>query len=541
MFKNFKINQVLWGTAFFIAMIMTINSVYTYKNISNAEELITKKRTEVSPQIYRFLNLKIDVIQVQQWLTDVSATRAHEGFDDGFNEAQKYFKHGNEILDVLIEDHKGFKESEMVASLEAFKNDFSTFYIIGVKMANVYVKSGAIEGNKIMLELDPYAEKLANRLEAWIELHDKENLDAEEHITKYLIDVEKQVIISFTVLMIFVIIAFSGISSVMNSVKVIHSHLKKLAKLDFSDNLEYAGKNEIADISYSVNEVTREVNSVIVALNKASEENVSISEQLTSSATIVKENIDNSTNIIVKTSKNVTSIKSEIDRFVEDAMTSKRDVENANERLDAARLEIVNLTQKVQETSEVEMGLTARMTTLSQEADQVKMVLTVIGDIAEQTNLLALNAAIEAARAGEHGRGFAVVADEVRTLASRTQESTQEIQGMIESLQKGSRDAVAVMEKGKEQAVQSVSHANAAGESLELITTAVSSINDMNTQIASAAEEQSSVAEEINRNVVNINDMAEMISDGSQQTAKSSNDLEGLASQLQNVVSRFRI
>ncbi|VAW65023.1 Methyl-accepting chemotaxis sensor/transducer protein, partial [hydrothermal vent metagenome] len=153
----------------------------------------------------------------------------------------------------------------------------------------------------------------------------------------------------------------------------------------------------------------------------------------------------------------------------------------------------------------------------------------------------ALNAAIEAARAGEQGRGFAVVADEVRTLASRTQESTLEIQAMIESLQSGSTRAVDVMSKGKEQAVISVGHAQKAGESLKGITQAVSSISDMNTQIATAAEEQTAVAEEINRNIVNISQLGEQTVSGAQQTSTASEELARLSSDLQMMLGQFKV
>jgi methyl-accepting chemotaxis protein len=167
--------------------------------------------------------------------------------------------------------------------------------------------------------------------------------------------------------------------------------------------------------------------------------------------------------------------------------------------------------------------------------------LDVIRNIAEQTNLLALNAAIEAARAGEQGRGFAVVADEVRTLASRTQKSTQEIQEMIERLQSASKEAVKSMGETNIQAKRGSDYAVRTGEVLESITNSINQISDMNTQIASAAEEQSVVAEEINRNVVGINEIGEHTAQGAQQTASASEGLNNLAGQLQRIVGQFKI
>ena len=172
---------------------------------------------------------------------------------------------------------------------------------------------------------------------------------------------------------------------------------------------------------------------------------------------------------------------------------------------------------------------------------KIGSVLDVIKTIAEQTNLLALNAAIEAARAGEQGRGFAVVADEVRTLASRTQKSTEEIEQMISVLQTNADQAVNVMLKNTELAEETVKFANSAGDALQEITRSIETINQMNEQIATAAEEQSHVAEEINRNIVNINDIAQDTVNDSNQTAQSSIRLSELAIELKSLTARFKV
>jgi methyl-accepting chemotaxis protein len=178
---------------------------------------------------------------------------------------------------------------------------------------------------------------------------------------------------------------------------------------------------------------------------------------------------------------------------------------------------------------------------LQQDADSIGKVLEVIRSIAEQTNLLALNAAIEAARAGEHGRGFAVVADEVRTLATRTQSSTEEIRDIIEKLQMASKEASQVMDGGYRKASEVVQWAEEASEKLRDITKGIFTINDMNIQIATATEQQSIVADDVNQTLNRISSGVEQLSNGSTHIAAASDELARLATDLQNRVGRFKV
>jgi methyl-accepting chemotaxis protein len=217
-----------------------------------------------------------------------------------------------------------------------------------------------------------------------------------------------------------------------------------------------------------------------------------------------------------------------------DAETADRNATQGKKIVDETMRAIEKLAEDIERAAVV-------ITKLQKESDNIGAVLEVIGGIAEQTNLLALNAAIEAARAGEQGRGFAVVADEVRTLASRTQKSTQEIKEMIDRLQVGAKEAVTVMEQGRAQASSSVDQAERAGEALTLITNAVSVIRDMTQQIASASEEQNAVTEEINKNIVSISQVASQTSDDSSQISRGTKELAQLSGKMEKLISQFRL
>jgi methyl-accepting chemotaxis protein len=178
---------------------------------------------------------------------------------------------------------------------------------------------------------------------------------------------------------------------------------------------------------------------------------------------------------------------------------------------------------------------------LAQSSDEIGSVLTVIKGVAEQTNLLALNAAIEAARAGEQGRGFAVVAEEVRSLATRTQESAEQIQIMVNSLQEHTQTAAQLMDNETENAHKVSESTAAATESIEQIMASFSNISDMSHSVASAAEQQTLVSEEVSRNITHVSDLSAENSVGAEQISSASKSLTQLASELESLVQKFRI
>lgn len=342
-----------------------------------------------------------------------------------------------------------------------------------------------------------------------------------------------------------VIIALTGLYFYMRymlkPLNAVVSNLNKIAAGNLTDDIEVTSNDEIGQLQHAMHQTTVQLRDIIQLINiisgrlgTSSNEMVSITQTTQSSIQEQQSGIAQVATAMNEMSATVIEVARNANSAAEAAQNADNEANNGQTVVNATISSIQQLVNEVENASDV-------INEVRSDSDAIGTILDVIRGIAEQTNLLALNAAIEAARAGEQGRGFAVVADEVRTLASRTQESTNEIQGMIEKLQSGIRNAVMTMEQSRERAGQTVEQASKADQSLRTITSSVSTINDMNTQIASAAEQQTGVAEEINRNVVEINHISESNAEGANQILAASENLNRLTDELNSVVHRFQI
>jgi methyl-accepting chemotaxis protein len=317
--------------------------------------------------------------------------------------------------------------------------------------------------------------------------------------------------------------------------------IERMAAGDFSEPVIKRTDDEIGAIAASAQRMHRDLGGLIRHLSGTVAQLGSAAEQLHATSESTTQQVaeqQTQTDMVATAMNEMSATAQEVARSASDAAKASHEAD------DQARegRQVVSRTIGVIDTLAHEVESAAEVIhRLEGDTENIGRVLEVIRGIAEQTNLLALNAAIEAARAGEQGRGFAVVADEVRTLAQRTQESTQEIHEMIERLQAGAHDAVAAMEQGRTQARSSVEQAGQAGHALESITGAVGTINDMTAQIASAAEEQTQVTEEINRNVSQINHSVGETASGARQTSTSAEELSRLAEELRSHIDHFRI
>lgn len=328
---------------------------------------------------------------------------------------------------------------------------------------------------------------------------------------------------------------------IVTPIKHIQLIIRRLAEGDLTVRADADGDNEVAELGKDINATAIQLQTTVEALSRISEDVAAASTELAAVMSESEINSQKELSEIEQVASAVNELSSTADNVSDNALSADK---TARETSDLARSGLEIFTQSNQASEEMANALTDTaivVNRLKDQSEQINNVVEVIRGVSEQTNLLALNAAIEAARAGESGRGFAVVADEVRLLAARTQSSTKEIQTIIESLQEQSSLANDSMQTSLDKLELNKELTAKAGDALVSITGSISVINDMNTQVATAAEEQSQVTQDINRNVVNMSELVNQNVTGISQSASASNELSRLAEQQKEQLAFFKL
>ncbi|MCP5303953.1 MAG: methyl-accepting chemotaxis protein [Chromatiaceae bacterium] len=502
--------------------------------VDNGE--LIKDRTSVV--IAKSFELKLHVVQVQQWLTDISATRGLDGLNDGFDQAAEHAK----AAEALIGELQRLNPSQ-APLYEAMRGDFAAYYAVGKRMAQAYVDAGPQGGNQVMAEFDGAAEKLQEEVAQAMASARELSAQSLDQSIALAEGVRFWTLAASGVLLLLVLVG--GVFMHRSVIGPICSTAHLAAELadgdgDLTRRLDDQRRDEIGKVSRGINTFVDKIQATVVAMRSVATQLTDSSQHLTQAASQGQQKASNQLRETETVAAAMTELKASADEIAVTASETAQHTQTAVGQANGGNQAVQNAARVIKNLEgEIERAQ-AVINQLGEESSNIGAVLDVIRGISEQTNLLALNAAIEAARAGEQGRGFAVVADEVRTLASRTQQSTEEIQTMIGKLQARAGESIKVMAESRTMATASVTEVETARDLLQAIQSGFSGIQEMTHRIATAAEQQSQVSGDMDRNLVNIADLAKENAATADSISAASSQLGNLSGEIGSLISRFK-
>lgn len=394
--------------------------------------------------------------------------------------------------------------------------------------------------DKVVRGIDRAPTKLLKDLDTKLGVHVLETTEALKNDSTRLFAIDIPLLVAIAVILLG-LTYFVLTQQFVKPLEKLVKDVRLFGESDFSAEIDITSQDELGQIAYELKQAQNSIKEVMGSVKVASQKMNESADVVNGSSSEIGDGIESSTQRIELAATAITEMSATVLEVARntasaaDAATSAEGIAQEGSTLMQSTITTINKLATEMDSSS---GVIRK---LEEDTNAIGSVLEVIRGIAEQTNLLALNAAIEAARAGEQGRGFAVVADEVRSLAQRTQESTSEIQQIIETVQDGAKNAVTAMNAGSQATSDSVSQANIAGQALQEIMVTVKDINAMNTQIASAVEEQTVVSEEISQNINGISDSTREINSNINDFTNLSQSLVVTAEELDSIVNKISV
>lgn len=459
-----------------------------------------------------------------QALVEVEKSRGN--FEDLIQKLQPLIvtAKGKQLIGELAKDYRTYEvvQDQYLALTGAGKFEDA------VKLSSEVMKFGADGVNTVLQNL--------------IELNNNKALNAGKEAT-HTYEQSKLVVGGFILVstLAAIVLAFMYTRSLTTPVNRSLAIAERIAKNDLSEVIDVQGTDEVARLMQALKAMQANLRTTLLSISDSSNQLASTSEEMHAVTENANTGMQQQSHEVEMAATAVTEMSAAVEEVARNASAASEAATRSNSAAIAGRARVDETVEAISLMVSSVGDASNEVQGLAVMATDISKVLDVIRAIAEQTNLLALNAAIEAARAGEAGRGFAVVADEVRALAHRTQTSTSEIEQMITSIQKGTGAAVSAMSNSNTQAQKTLDTARGAGSALVEITETIDDITERNVLIATASEEQAQVAREVDRSLVSIRDLSSQASEGSNQTASASLELSKLAAELNRMVNQFRL
>lgn len=524
------------------SILLSLLAVSFFSFLGQRQSLDTIK-TDVFPNAIIAKNMQMQVVQIQQWLTDISATRGQDGLDDGFEQAEIAYQTFLKDLETIRAFYLKNEFHDRIAKIDQVRVRIDAWYEAGKKMANAYIQEGTAAGNIKMGGFDDESTQLQEVLAPVIEmLLGEANLG----ITAVINEAERiQQMTLAGILSAMVVLACSGIylsrrvARPLNAMSTLMTEL--VSKKDFSINLVETGNDEIADVARSFNQLVAmlrkllaEISQSVFTLKTTSTDLSTVADQSSQSSYKTNDSVTAINSATQQMSSNLDKTQNHM-KTVEDVVnTSKLRANEGWERVNATVIDMYKASESVQHVSNA-------VNALGEQVLQISNIVHVIREVADQTNLLALNAAIEAARAGEQGRGFAVVADEVRKLAERTANATEEISVMITKIQERTKATAGMMDEAVTQVDAGAALANAAGDSMAAIRQDAELVNSIFLGIATSITEQSGAGHQIASLIEQVSNNTEENGVAAQNTLQAAHSLEKLVNEIRHQIGQFKI